>query len=290
MGVNPKIGGKPPKWMIYNGKPYFFNGWFGGPTPIFGNTHIHQNRHQLWNSSCSMFSGVFFATWINQKKLLNLMTNDFHQIYLSIIKGRCSSSMSVLSLVHPNINCGTNHLPSVTPDCILHLAFRQCPEGGKIWLVKFNSHWHSTYTHTIHGTGIFTYMNGWFLLVNVGKYTSPMDPLGYENYWVCAIPALGSLAIIKLSGQNCWGRSVLGRQKVPRKVPLVVQLQPLIHPWQMKVDLNKTSETIFALCKFPGQTWYQIVKGPCSVSNRNTAIWRDTVIHSRTLAFLYSFQ
>ena len=27
-----------PKWMVYNGKPYF-NGWFGGTT-IFGNTHI----------------------------------------------------------------------------------------------------------------------------------------------------------------------------------------------------------------------------------------------------------
>ena len=27
-----------PKWMVYNGKPYW-NGWFGGTT-IFGNTHI----------------------------------------------------------------------------------------------------------------------------------------------------------------------------------------------------------------------------------------------------------
>ena len=28
------------KWMIYNyGKPYQ-DGWFGGPTPIFGNTHV----------------------------------------------------------------------------------------------------------------------------------------------------------------------------------------------------------------------------------------------------------
>ena len=27
-------------------------------------------------------------------------------------------------------------------------------------------------THTIHGTGLFTYMNGWFLwYINVGKYT-----------------------------------------------------------------------------------------------------------------------
>ena len=36
--VFPKIGGKPPKWMVYNGKPYQ-NGWFGG-TPIFGNTRM----------------------------------------------------------------------------------------------------------------------------------------------------------------------------------------------------------------------------------------------------------
>ena len=36
----PKIGAKPTKWMVYNGKPYY-NGWFGG-TIIFGNTHIFQ--------------------------------------------------------------------------------------------------------------------------------------------------------------------------------------------------------------------------------------------------------
>ena len=39
--VFPKIGGKPPKWMIYNGKPYW-NGWFGG-TIIFGNTHVQNS-------------------------------------------------------------------------------------------------------------------------------------------------------------------------------------------------------------------------------------------------------
>ena len=39
MGVEPKIGGKPPKRDgENNGKPYQ-NGWFGGNT-IFGNTHI----------------------------------------------------------------------------------------------------------------------------------------------------------------------------------------------------------------------------------------------------------
>ena len=34
-------------------------------------------------------------------------------------------------------------------------------------------------SHRIHGTGIFTYMNGWFFMTNVSKYTSPMDPMGY---------------------------------------------------------------------------------------------------------------
>ena len=34
----------------------------------------------------------------------------------------------------------------------------------------------------IHGTKrIFTYMNNWFLKVNVGKYTSPIDPMGKKN-------------------------------------------------------------------------------------------------------------
>ena len=36
MGVSKNKG--TPKWMVYNGKPYY-NGWFGGTT-IFGNTHI----------------------------------------------------------------------------------------------------------------------------------------------------------------------------------------------------------------------------------------------------------
>ena len=34
-------------------------------------------------------------------------------------------------------------------------------------------------THRIHGTGIFTYIWSIFM-VNVGKYTSPMDPMGDE--------------------------------------------------------------------------------------------------------------
>ena len=37
MGVSKNRG--TPKWMVFNGKPYW-NGWFGGTT-IFGNTHTY---------------------------------------------------------------------------------------------------------------------------------------------------------------------------------------------------------------------------------------------------------
>ena len=36
-------------------------------------------------------------------------------------------------------------------------------------------------THRIHGTGIFTYLHLVEFVVNLGKYTSPMDPMGYSE-------------------------------------------------------------------------------------------------------------
>ena len=43
----PKIGGKTPKWMVYNnGKPYEQMDDLGVKTPIFGSTpifHVKQN-------------------------------------------------------------------------------------------------------------------------------------------------------------------------------------------------------------------------------------------------------
>ena len=49
LGVSANSG--TPKWMVYNGKPYW-NGWFGG-TIIFGNTHFKFN-----NKTCSFDSSV----------------------------------------------------------------------------------------------------------------------------------------------------------------------------------------------------------------------------------------
>ena len=50
-----------------------------------------------------------------------------------------------------------------------------------------------TIAQRIHGTGIFTYMNGWFCMGNVGKYTSRMDGMGrhliyYGNCRVSSLP------------------------------------------------------------------------------------------------------
>ena len=42
------------------------------------------------------------------------------------------------------------------------------------------NHLNQTCTHRIHGTSIFTYIYHKNQL-NVGKYTSPMDPMGYVN-------------------------------------------------------------------------------------------------------------
>ncbi len=64
MDVSKNRGG-PPKWMVYNGKPLWTNGWFGGKTPIFGNTHMDCSQSLLqwlshikctWPSlGCSVF-------------------------------------------------------------------------------------------------------------------------------------------------------------------------------------------------------------------------------------------
>ena len=49
-----------------------------------------------------------------------------------------------------------------------------------------------TIAQRIHGTGIFTYINGWFCMGNVGKYTSRMDGMGrhLSYYGNCRVSSL----------------------------------------------------------------------------------------------------
>ena len=45
----------------------------------------------------------------------------------------------------------------------------------------FQEFWEVGDTHRIHGTGIFNLREWLIFMVNVGKYTSPMDPIGYSH-------------------------------------------------------------------------------------------------------------
>ena len=54
-----------------------------------------------------------------------------------------------------------------------HLAF----EKRERW--SFNE-----YYPIVSRSGIFTYMNGWFFMVNVGKYTSSLDPMGIRPFFL----------------------------------------------------------------------------------------------------------
>ena len=70
MGVSKNRGG-PSKWMSYKWKTLFFNGWFGGKTPLFLETstyllkivgwkmfHFLLNWPLFWGNSL-IFGGVF---------------------------------------------------------------------------------------------------------------------------------------------------------------------------------------------------------------------------------------
>ena len=51
---------------------------------------------------------------------------------------------------------------------------------------KYNQKSLHVVSHRIHGTGIFIYI--WLILmVNVGKYTSPMDPMGLQSSDICCV-------------------------------------------------------------------------------------------------------
>ena len=93
----------------------------------------------------------------------------------------------------------------------------------------------------IHGTGIFTYI--WLICMgNVGKYTSPMDPLG--------------------SGQKCWNVSTHAFWRDGRRDPRPVQVfffpDRCAFPSQLKGDFGR--QKVHGIYFFPGHLrisqWY----------------------------------
>ena len=76
--------------------------------------------------------------------------------------------------------------------------------GRTVYLHLIDVYWLSHRTYKIHVRHIFTYMNGWFLWVNVGKYTvRPMNPmgdgffdLGHSWFWCMWKSHLGSMQFL----------------------------------------------------------------------------------------------
>ena len=71
--VFPKIGVFPPKWMVYNGKTLFFNGWFGcfRKLCVFPPNHPLKNRVFHCKPSILGETPLFFgSTPICQKVIL----------------------------------------------------------------------------------------------------------------------------------------------------------------------------------------------------------------------------
>ena len=75
-------------------------------------------------------------------------------------------------------------VPSCSQGCASLCQRRFLQEDS--WRLKMSkvSHYDNVWSLSlrIHGTGIkFTYMNGWLFMVHVGKYASPMDPMGMST-------------------------------------------------------------------------------------------------------------
>ena len=86
--VFPKIVA-PPKWMVYNGKPYW-NGWFGGTT-IFGNIHI-----DTFSAMGSLKSQALLEDYFQEVVGDLLRARVYH--YLLLCKGCGETNLSAGSL------------------------------------------------------------------------------------------------------------------------------------------------------------------------------------------------
>ena len=67
---HPKIVGKPPKWMVYNGKPYEQMDDLGVFPIFFGPNSNHDRSHSSWVEISPAYMGCFYK--------LNLWTPRTH--------------------------------------------------------------------------------------------------------------------------------------------------------------------------------------------------------------------
>ena len=65
LGVNPKIGGKPPKWMVYFMENPIKVDDLGGNTPYFWfNTHIHLYLRAWWHEILGGGHGIYLSRYL----------------------------------------------------------------------------------------------------------------------------------------------------------------------------------------------------------------------------------
>ena len=97
-GVSKNNG--TPKWLVYKGKPYEQMGWFGGPTPIFGNTYscVASTLRILTPQSSGLLWGPMYTPLLFiQLHYPSLMSgfNQFSRICLAMMFGK--SSLKILT-------------------------------------------------------------------------------------------------------------------------------------------------------------------------------------------------
>ena len=99
--------------------------------------------------------------------------------------------------------------------------------------------WQVFHTLRIHGTGIFTYI--WVIfMVNGGKYTSPMDPMGYESYisWVWPVSGRVSangntllLTSLYIYTSSCYSLEWLKKLANFSSTGRIIHITHRIHVW-----------------------------------------------------------
>ena len=80
LGVSKNRG--TPKWMVYNGKPYFLMDDLGGKPTIFGNLHLYkwqrQNSLGIPNAKKKAVWPCWSATFASARAFLKIITHRIH--------------------------------------------------------------------------------------------------------------------------------------------------------------------------------------------------------------------
>ena len=90
LGVNPKIGGKPPKWMVYSGKSNFLMDDLGGKPPIFGRPPKSRNSNFLGHGCVFVLkNNIFHPKKSSSSFLIIFRSGDSYGIEVNFSAIRC---------------------------------------------------------------------------------------------------------------------------------------------------------------------------------------------------------